>query len=51
MKLGFPDARMPLSATIIRGFDGVRRESMDEVDLVLEIGLAQFQMVCQSWTI
>ena len=31
---------------MVRGFDGVIRESMGKVDLVLEIGPAKFQVVC-----
>ncbi|XP_071912268.1 uncharacterized protein [Coffea arabica] len=47
VKLGFQEAKLCPSATVVRGFDGVKRESMGEVDLVLEIGLAQFQVMCQ----
>ena len=47
MKLRFLDARLYLLTTIVRGFDNARRESMDKIDLVLEIGLAQFQITCQ----
>ncbi|XP_071905667.1 uncharacterized protein [Coffea arabica] len=47
VKLGFQEAKLRPSATVIRGFDGAKRESMGEVDLVLEIGLAQFQFICQ----
>ena len=36
-KLGLLDTRLRPFATIIRGFDGARRESMGEIDLVLEI--------------
>ncbi|XP_071926061.1 uncharacterized protein [Coffea arabica] len=44
IKLGLSDARLRISATIIRGFDGAKREPMGEVDLVLEIGPAQFKV-------
>ncbi|XP_027065115.1 uncharacterized protein [Coffea arabica] len=47
VKLGFQEAKLQLSATVVRGFDGSKRESMGEVDLVLEIGPAQFQVMCQ----
>ncbi|XP_071926092.1 uncharacterized protein [Coffea arabica] len=46
-KLGFLDIKLRPSATVVRGFDGSRRESMGEADLVLEIGPAQFQVTCQ----
>nr|XP_027069697.1 uncharacterized protein LOC113694957 [Coffea arabica] len=46
-KLGFLDVKLHPSATVVRGFDGSRRESMGETDLVLEIGPAQFQVTCQ----
>ncbi|XP_027168552.1 uncharacterized protein LOC113768407 [Coffea eugenioides] len=46
-KLGFLDIKLRPSATMVRGFDGSRRESMDETDLVLEIGPTQFQITCQ----
>ncbi|XP_027076953.1 uncharacterized protein [Coffea arabica] len=45
-KLGFLDIKLRPSATVVRGFDGSRRESMGETDLVLEIGPAQFQVTC-----
>ncbi|XP_027155289.1 uncharacterized protein LOC113755486 [Coffea eugenioides] len=47
VKLGFQEAKLHPSATVMRGFDGAKRESMGEVDLVLEIGPAQFQVICQ----
>ncbi|XP_071923122.1 uncharacterized protein [Coffea arabica] len=47
LKLRLPDARLWPSATIITGFDVARKESMGEVDLVLEIESPQFQVVCQ----
>ncbi|XP_027090233.1 uncharacterized protein [Coffea arabica] len=47
IKLGFQEAKLRPSTTVVRGFDGARRESMGEVDLVLEIGPAQFQVMCQ----
>ena len=37
MKLGLLDARQRSSATIIKGFDGARRELMGEVDLELGV--------------
>ncbi|XP_071921845.1 uncharacterized protein [Coffea arabica] len=46
-KLGFLDIKLRPSATVVQGFDGSRRESMGEADLVLEIGPAQFQVTCQ----
>ncbi|XP_071912328.1 uncharacterized protein [Coffea arabica] len=46
-KLGFLDIKLRPSATVVRGFDGSRRESMGEMDLVLEIDPAQFQVTCQ----
>ncbi|XP_027075870.2 uncharacterized protein [Coffea arabica] len=46
-KLGFLDIKLRPSATVVRGFDGSRRESMGETDLVLEIDPAQFQVTCQ----
>ncbi|XP_027156687.1 uncharacterized protein LOC113757778 [Coffea eugenioides] len=47
IKLGFQEAKLRPSTTVVRGFDGARREPMGEVDLVLEIGPAQFQVMCQ----
>ncbi|XP_071900950.1 uncharacterized protein [Coffea arabica] len=46
-KLGFLDIKLHPSATVVRGFDGSRRESMGKTDLVSEIGPAQFQVTCQ----
>ncbi|XP_027072065.1 uncharacterized protein [Coffea arabica] len=46
-KLGFQEAKLRPSAIVVRGFDGAKRESIGEVDLVLEIGPAQFQVMCQ----
>ncbi|XP_071923143.1 uncharacterized protein [Coffea arabica] len=46
-KFGFLDIKLGPSATVVRGFDGSRRESMGETDLVLEIDPAQFQITCQ----
>ncbi|XP_027170334.1 uncharacterized protein LOC113770147 [Coffea eugenioides] len=46
-KLGFIDVKLRPSATVVRAFDGSRRESMGEIDLVSEIGPAQFQVTCQ----
>ncbi|XP_027166352.1 uncharacterized protein LOC113766349 [Coffea eugenioides] len=45
IKLGFQEAKLPPSTTVVRGFDGAKREPMGEVDLVLEIGPAQFQVM------
>ncbi|XP_027156517.1 uncharacterized protein LOC113757408 [Coffea eugenioides] len=47
VKLGFQEAKLRPSAIVVRGFDGAKRESMGEVDLVREIGPAQFQVMCQ----
>ncbi|XP_071912301.1 uncharacterized protein [Coffea arabica] len=47
VKLGFQEAKLRQTATMVRGFDGAKRESMGEMDLVLEIGPAQFQVICQ----
>ncbi|XP_071920618.1 uncharacterized protein [Coffea arabica] len=41
------EAKLRQSAIVVRGFDGAKRESKGEVDLVLEIGPAQFQVMCQ----
>ncbi|XP_071928029.1 uncharacterized protein [Coffea arabica] len=46
-KLGLQDIKLRPSGTIIRGFDGAQREPIGEVDLVVEIGPAQFQITCQ----
>nr|XP_027067806.1 uncharacterized protein LOC113693472 [Coffea arabica] len=46
-KLGFLDVKLRPSATVVRGFDGSRRESMGEIELILEIGPAQFQVTYQ----
>ncbi|XP_071912264.1 uncharacterized protein [Coffea arabica] len=47
VKLEFQEAKLRPSGIVVRGFDGTKRESMGEVDLVLEIGPAQFQVMCQ----
>ncbi|XP_027166738.1 uncharacterized protein LOC113766785 [Coffea eugenioides] len=47
VKLGVQEAKLRRSTTVVRGFDGAKRESMGEVNLVLEIGPAQFQIMCQ----
>ncbi|XP_027166688.1 uncharacterized protein LOC113766726 [Coffea eugenioides] len=47
IKLGFQEAKLRPSTTVVREFDGAKRESMGEVDLVQEIGPAQFQVMCQ----
>ncbi|XP_071923163.1 uncharacterized protein [Coffea arabica] len=46
-KLGLQDIKLRPSATIVRGFDGAQREPIGEVDLVVEMGPAQFQIACQ----
>ncbi|XP_027062880.1 uncharacterized protein [Coffea arabica] len=33
--------------SVVRGFDGAQREPIGEVDLVVEMGPAQFQITCQ----
>ncbi|XP_027158321.1 uncharacterized protein LOC113759941 [Coffea eugenioides] len=47
VKLRFQEAKLRPSAIVVRGFDGAKRESMGEVDFVLEIGPAQFRVMCQ----
>ncbi|XP_071918910.1 uncharacterized protein [Coffea arabica] len=47
IKLGFQEAKLRPSAIVVRGFDGAKRESMGEVNLVLEIGPTRFQVMCQ----
>ncbi|XP_071933141.1 uncharacterized protein [Coffea arabica] len=46
-KLGLQDIKLRSSGTIVRGFDGAQREPIGEVDLVVEMGPAQFQITCQ----
>ncbi|XP_027093659.1 uncharacterized protein [Coffea arabica] len=46
-KLGLQDIKLRRSGTIVRGFDGAQREPIGEVDLVVEMGPAQFQIACQ----
>ncbi|XP_027101482.2 uncharacterized protein [Coffea arabica] len=46
-KLGLRDIKLRPSGTIVRGFDGAQREPIGEVDLVVEMGPAQFQIACQ----
>ncbi|XP_027168519.1 uncharacterized protein LOC113768379 [Coffea eugenioides] len=46
-KLGLQDIKLRPSGTIVRGFDGAQREPMGEVNLVIEMGPAQFQIACQ----
>ncbi|XP_071909661.1 uncharacterized protein [Coffea arabica] len=46
-KLGLQDIKLRPSGTIVRGFDGEQREPIGEVDLVVEMGPAQFQIACQ----
>ncbi|XP_027155269.1 uncharacterized protein LOC113755462 [Coffea eugenioides] len=46
-KLGLQDIKLRPSGTIVRGFDGAQREPIGEVDLVIEMGPAQFQIACQ----
>ncbi|XP_071921768.1 uncharacterized protein [Coffea arabica] len=46
-KLGLQDIKLRPSGTIVRGFDGAQREPIGEVDLVVEMGPAQFQITCQ----
>nr|XP_027101483.1 uncharacterized protein LOC113722279 [Coffea arabica]XP_027108974.1 uncharacterized protein LOC113728811 [Coffea arabica] len=46
-KLGLQDIKLRPSGTIVRGFDGAQREPIGEVDLVVEMGPAQFQIACQ----
>ncbi|XP_071905708.1 uncharacterized protein [Coffea arabica] len=47
VKLGLQDVKLKPSETIVRGFDGAQRESKGEVNLVVEMGPAQFQIACQ----
>ncbi|XP_071906004.1 uncharacterized protein [Coffea arabica] len=46
-KLGLQDIKLRPSGTVVRGFDGAQREPIGEVDLVVEMGPAQFQITCQ----
>ncbi|XP_027178164.1 uncharacterized protein LOC113777330 [Coffea eugenioides] len=46
-KLGLQDVKLRPSGTIVRGFDGAQREPIGEIDLVVEMGPAQFQITCQ----
>ncbi|XP_071924787.1 uncharacterized protein [Coffea arabica] len=46
-KLGLQDIKLRPSGTIVRCFDGAQREPIEEVDLVDEMGPAQFQIACQ----
>ncbi|XP_071900996.1 uncharacterized protein [Coffea arabica] len=46
-KLGLQDIKLRPSGTVFRGFDGAQREPIGEVDLVVEMGPAQFQITCQ----
>ncbi|XP_071926140.1 uncharacterized protein [Coffea arabica] len=46
-KLGLQDIKLRPSGIIVRGFDGAQREPIGEVDLVVEMGPAQFQIACQ----
>nr|XP_027100978.1 uncharacterized protein LOC113720259 [Coffea arabica] len=46
-KLGLQDVKLRPSGTIVRGFDGAQREPIGELDLVVEMGPAQFQITCQ----
>ncbi|XP_027182027.1 uncharacterized protein LOC113780423 [Coffea eugenioides] len=47
VKLGLQDVKLKPSETVVRGFDGAQREPIGEVNLVVEMGLAQFQLACQ----
>ncbi|XP_071920608.1 uncharacterized protein [Coffea arabica] len=47
VKLGLQDVKLKPSETVVRGFDGAQRESLGEVNLVVEMGPAQFQIACQ----
>ena len=47
VKLGLQDVKLKPSETVVRGFDGAQRESIGEVNLVVEMGPAQFQIACQ----
>ncbi|XP_027067891.1 uncharacterized protein [Coffea arabica] len=46
-KLGLQDIKLRSSGTIVRGFDEAQREPIGEVNLVIEMGPAQFQITCQ----
>ncbi|XP_027155699.1 uncharacterized protein LOC113758296 [Coffea eugenioides] len=47
VKLGLQDVKLKPSETVVRGFDGAQRESIGEVNLVVEMGPARFQIACQ----
>nr|XP_027095990.1 uncharacterized protein LOC113715885 [Coffea arabica] len=47
VKLGLQDVKLKPSEIVVRGFDGAQRESIGEVNLVVEMGPAQFQIACQ----
>ena len=47
VKLGFQEAKLRPFVTVVRGFYGAKRELIGEVDLVLEIELVQFHVMCQ----
>ncbi|XP_027062881.1 uncharacterized protein [Coffea arabica] len=46
-QIAFSDDELPAEGTVVRGFDGAQREPIGEVDLVVEMGPAQFQITCQ----
>ncbi|XP_027122081.1 uncharacterized protein [Coffea arabica] len=47
VKLGLQDVKLKPSETVVRGFNGAERGSIGEVNLVIEMGPAQFQIACQ----
>ncbi|XP_071901729.1 uncharacterized protein [Coffea arabica] len=47
VKLGLQDVKLKPSETVVREFDGAQRESIGEVNLVVEMGPAQFLIACQ----
>ncbi|XP_027067827.2 uncharacterized protein [Coffea arabica] len=47
VKLGLQDVKLKPLETVVRGFDGAQRESLGEVNLVVEMGPAQFQIAGQ----
>ncbi|XP_071933104.1 uncharacterized protein [Coffea arabica] len=47
VKLGLQDVKLKPSEIVVRGFDGAQRESLGEVNLMVEMGPAQFQIACQ----
>ena len=45
-KLEISESKIRITPIVVKGYDGEKKETLGEIDLVLEIGPAQYQVPC-----